>query len=222
MARLARVVAVGHPHHVTQRGNRRQRVFFCEEDYAAYLELLTEWCERCQVEVWAYCLMPNHVHLLLVPHTPEGLARAVGETHRRYTRRVNFRERWRGFLWQGRFASFPVEGSYGSACAQYIELNPVRARLAKAPEAWRWSSAKAHLTGKRNDLIRSAKPMRDKNQWARLLAGKLPRGEAEAIRSGERTGRPLGSDVFVQTLESELQRPLRKQKPGRKKIEEGK
>ena len=115
-----------------------------------------------------------------------------------------------------------MEGSYGPACARYIELNPVRARLAKVPEAWRWSSAGAHLTGARNDLIRSAKPMHDKNQWTQLLSGGLPKAEADAIRRGERTGRPLGSEAFVQELESTLQRPLQKKKPGRKKSEEGK
>ncbi len=101
MARLARVVVPGVPHHVTQRGNRRQATFFNEEDYAAYLALLGEWCGRCGVAVWAYCLMPNHVHLIVVPESEDGLRRGLGEAHRRYTRRINFREGWRGHLWQG-------------------------------------------------------------------------------------------------------------------------
>ena len=109
MARLARVVIPGMPHHVTQRGNRRQPTFFDDEDYAAYLELMADGCREEGVAIWAYCLMPNHVHLIGVPETEQSLRRAIGEAHRRYTRRINFRERWRGYLWQGRFASFVMD-----------------------------------------------------------------------------------------------------------------
>ena len=147
MARLARVVVPGVPHHVTQRGNRRQQTFFQEEDYAAYLALLGEWCGRCEVQVWAYCLMPNHVHLIVVPQSEDGLRRGLGEARRRYTRRVNFREGWRGHLWQGRFASFAMDDRYLLRAARYVELNPVRARLCRVPWRWRWSSAAAHLAG---------------------------------------------------------------------------
>src|SRR5208337_2974495 len=141
MAQLARVVIPGVPHHLTQRGNRRQKVFFGQDDYEAYLELLREWCAERGVEVWAYCLMPNHVHLIVVPQSEEGLRRAIGEAHRRYTRRVNFREDWRGHLWQGRFASFPVDEEHLIAAARYVERNPVRARLARRAWDYRWSSA---------------------------------------------------------------------------------
>jgi putative transposase len=195
-------------------------VFFSDGDYAAYLDLLGEWCGRHKVEVWAYCLMPNHVHLMLVPHGREGLARAVGEVHRRYTRLINFRERWRGYLWQGRFASCPMERRYAIACARYIELNPVRAKLAKRPEQWPWSSAKAHLTGEYDALIKSPKPLRDCSEWASLLKGGMAEADAAAIRRGERTGRPLGSAGFIERLEGELGRALKPQKPGRKKREE--
>ena len=134
MARLARVVIPGMPHHITQRGNRRQPTFFCEEDYAAYLELMGQWCKERGVAVWAYCLMPNHVHLIAVPKSEDGLRRAIGKAHRRYTRRVNFREQWRGHLWQGRFASFVLDEPYLLAAARYVELNPVRAGLATCAE----------------------------------------------------------------------------------------
>jgi len=112
MARLARVVVPGIPHHLTQRGNRRLPTFFSDDDYLAYLDLLAEHAQAAQVAVWAYCLMPNHVHLVLVPSTEDGLRAALGETHRRYTRRVNFREGWRGHLWQERFASFPLDDAH--------------------------------------------------------------------------------------------------------------
>jgi putative transposase len=111
------VIVPGCPHHITQRGNRRQPTFFGDDDYQAYLALMADWLRRGGVQVWAWCLMPNHVHLIAVPETAQGLARAVGEAHRRYTRRVNFREGWRGYLWQGRFASYPMDGSYTLADA---------------------------------------------------------------------------------------------------------
>ena len=133
MARLARLVIPGLPHHVTQRGNRRQPTFFNNGDYAAYLELMADWCREEGVEIWSYCLMPNHVHLIAVPKTADGLRRAIGEAHRRYTRRVNFREQWRGYLWQGRFASFLVDEPHLLAAARYVELNPVRAKLVERP-----------------------------------------------------------------------------------------
>jgi putative transposase len=108
-ARLARVVAPGFPPHITQRGNRRQQTFFCDEDFQRYVGLMAEWCNALEVEILAYCLMPNHVHLIAVPQSADGLGRAIGEAHRRYTRMINFRERRRGHLWQGRFASFVLE-----------------------------------------------------------------------------------------------------------------
>ena len=219
MARIARVVAVGHPHHVTQRGNRRQQVFFQDEDYLAYLDLMAQWCALHKVQVWAYCLMPNHVHLMAVPKTHEGLAGAIGEAHRRYTRLINFREGWRGYLWQGRFSSFPLDREHALACARYIELNPVRAGLVRKPEDWKWSSARAHLLGEDDPLVHSAKPLRDAREWASLL--KLGAGDAEAFRRHERTGRPLGSASFLERLERALDRALRPQKPGPKKRERG-
>ncbi len=144
MARLARVVAPGFAHHITQWGNRRQQTFFCDEDYLSYLKLMAEWCGAHKVKILAYCLMPNHVHLIAVPETSDGLRRAIGEVHRRYTRMVNFREGWRGHLWQGRFASFVLDESYLLTAARYVELNPVRAGLIGAPSRYRWSSAAAH------------------------------------------------------------------------------
>ena len=216
MARMARVVAAGVPHHVTQRGNRRQQVFFADEDYATYVALLAEGCRAAKVAVWAYCLMPNHVHLILVPSDADGLRAALAESHRRYTRQVNLREGWRGYLWQGRFASVAMDETYLLACARYVELNPVRAKLARRPADWRWSSARAHLGGKDDRLV-TAQPLLDLvPDWAAFLRGGLREDEREAIRAGERTGRPLGSAAFIKRLEKRLGRSLAKGKPGPK------
>ena len=136
MARIARIVVPGYPHHVTQRGNRRQETFFCDDDYREYISLMSQWCGENRVEIRAYCLMPNHVHLIAVPGEKESLARAIGEAHRRYTRYVNFREGWRGYLRQGRFASCVLDQRHLIAAARYVELNPVRAGLAEHPEIY--------------------------------------------------------------------------------------
>jgi putative transposase len=139
MARSARVIAPGTPLHVTQRGNRRQQTFVGEEDYQHYLELMAQFCRAEQVAIWAYCLMPNYVHMIVVPQSAESLRRAIGEAHRRYTRRINFREGWRGHLWQGRFASFVMDEDHLLTAARYVELNP--------PCAPDWSRHQAVIAG---------------------------------------------------------------------------
>jgi putative transposase len=173
MARLARVVAPLIPHHVTQRGNRRQQVFFTDDDYRAYLDLLGEHTRLADVQVWAWCLMPNHVHLMLVPSSAEALRTALAKAHRRYSRLINFREGWRGFLWQGRFASCPLDERHALAAARYIELNPVRATLAPDAACWPWSSAAAHLTGQGDGLTEIAALGIAPADWAGFLAGGL-------------------------------------------------
>jgi putative transposase len=147
-------VAAGLPHHLTQRGDRRQETFFCDDDYRAYIQLMGEWCTKSGAEVRAYCLMPNHVHLILVPESEESLRRAVGEAHRRYTRLMNFRDRWRGHLWQGQFGSYAMDERYLPAAVRYVELNPLRAGLVDRPETYPWSSAAANLNGRDDALVK--------------------------------------------------------------------
>lgn len=161
------------PHHVTQRGNRRQQVFFGDDDYEAYRTLLAEGCRAVGVAIWAYCLMPNHVHLILVPRDPDGLRAALGEAHRRYSRLISFREGWRGYLWQGRFASFPMDESYLLGCARYVEHNPLRAKLVRRAGDWRWSSARAHLAGSDDGCV-AVRPLLDlAPDWPGFLRGGL-------------------------------------------------
>jgi len=216
MARLARVVVPGVAHHVTQRGNRRQQTFFQEEDYSAYLALLSEWCGRCGVEVWAYCLMPNHVHLIVVPDSEDGLRRGLGEAHRRYTRRINFREGWRGHLWQGRFASFAMDERYLLKAARYVELNPVRAKLCRAPWRWHWSSAAAHVARRDDGVVRAAPLLERVKDWREFLTAPLEAEEAELWRRHERTGRPLGEPAFLDRIEGILGRIVRPAQRGPK------
>ncbi len=216
MARMARIVAPEVPHHVTQRGNRRQPVFFRDDDYRLYLRIMAEQCAATGVSCLAYCLMPNHVHLILVPSHADGLRAALGEAHRRYTRAVNAREGWSGYLWQGRFASFPMDERHLLASARYVELNPVRARLAATADAWPWSSARAHLAGRDDRLATVAPLLALAPDWRGFLADGLRAEDHAAIRAAERTGRALGSEGFVAGLERRLGRSIAKRKPGRK------
>ncbi len=171
---------------------------------------MAQWCHKYQVEIWAWCLMSNHVHLVAVPHTKEGLARAVGEAHRRYTRRINFREKLRGHLWQERFASFPMDEQHLLATARYVEMNPVGAGLVENPEDYRWSSVHAHLIGKDGELTKVAPLLELVPDWHSFL--KLtPSDEVDLLHIHERTGRPLGKVDFIGNLEIELGRRLRPQ-----------
>jgi putative transposase len=217
MARLARVVAPGFPHYITQRGNRLQQTFFGDEDYQVYLELMGQWCGAHKVKVLAYCLMPNHVHLIAVPKSADGLRRAIGEAHRRYTRMINFREGWHGHLWQGRFASFVLDVPYLLTAARYVELNPVRAGLINAPSQYRWSSAAAHVRGKDDMLVRVAPLLKRAPNWRALLARVIREEDIKLLRAHEHTGRPLGGEKFLAKLEQNLGRVLRRQKPGPKR-----
>ena len=215
--RIARAVAPGLPHHITQRGNRRQQTFFSDGDYEAYLNLITEWCSAYAVDIWGYCLMPNHVHLILVPNSEESLAMAIGKAHLSYSRRVNFREGWRGHLWQGRFASYVMDERYLLACARYIERNPVRAKLATSPAEWRWSSARAHLDGVSNGVVNPTPRLEIAGtSWNELLNKDIPASEVASLRRHERSGRPLGDPTFVDLVENQLDRVLRRCKPGPK------
>lgn len=216
MARIARIVIPHVPHHVTQRGNRRLPTFFEEDDYSAYLEALEDSCAKTGTEVWAYCLMPNHVHLLLVPKAKDGLRATLGEAHRRYTRMVNFRENWRGHLWQERFASFPTDESHLLNVVRYIELNPVRANLAACAEAYPWSSASAHLNKLPDPLLQSNRLLALVPDWREFLDAGLSQEDIETFRRHERTGRPLGSPAFIAHIESMLGISLARKKPGRK------
>lgn len=216
MPRIARIIAPGIPHHVTQRGNRRMETFFRDEDYQAYLALMAEWCRKYNVAIWAYCLMPNHVHLIAVPETEESLRLAIGEAHRRYSAMINRRQKWTGHLWQGRFSSFPMDETYLFAAAKYVEMNPVRARLVTDPYSWQWSSASAHAAGKDDVLVTVAPLLEMVGDW-RLFLEEADEDDAKKIRGHERTGRALGGDAFLDSLENSLQRMVKPRKAGRKK-----
>ena len=217
MARIGRFVVPDLPHHVTQRGNRRENVFFGDDDYALYRDLLKEACRREGVAVWAYCLMPNHVHLILAPRTPEGLGRALGKAHRRYSAFVNARMRVTGHLFQARFSSVVMDEDHLMAAARYVALNPVRAKLVAHAEDWPWSSVGAHLAGRDDGLVEVA-PLLERcgGRFADLIAEEPDPAKVAALRAAETIGRPLGAGAFLDRLAALTGRDPRPGKRGRK------
>ena len=217
MARLSRLVLPGYPYHVTQRGNRRQQTFFEEGDYALYLDLLGEAAERAGSEIWAYCLMPNHVHLIVVPADEDGLRRTFADAHRRYTGFINARHRWTGHLWQGRFGAVVMDEAHLAHAMRYVSLNPVRARLVRQAQDWPWSSVRAHLAGEDDGIVRVAPALDRYGDFAAFLGDMDDDDNAwRALRQSETSGRPLGDAGWIADLEARSGRILAPQKRGPK------
>ena len=216
MARISRVVASGHPHHVTQRGVRSIHIFQTDSDRKAYLDFVAEELNRFGVEVLAWCLMTNHTHLIVVPKDSKLLARAIGEAHRRYTRMKNFLDGVRGYLFQGRFGSCVLDERHLLAAARYVELNPVSAGIVREAVDYPWSSARFHLDVSQGDAL-----VRDKSllglvaDWGEYLKGNDEPEVQTTLLRGIRTGRPAGSEQFVETIERLTGRNLGRRKAGR-------
>jgi len=217
MPRIARIIAAGYPHHITQRGNNRATVFFDDEDRQTYLKLLSRQADRYHISIWAYCLMDNHIHLLAVPETETALSRGIGLTNLMYTQYLNRKLKQSGRIWQNRFFSCVVENDlYLWSVARYIERNPLKVALTASAELYRWSSAKAHITGT-NDPLLDATPWlspQERSAYAEFVRDEDKETD-NAIRRATRTGRPYGTDQFIDQLELRLNQPLRPRKPGR-------
>jgi len=216
MARLSRFVVPGLPHHVTQRGNGRAQTFFCDDDYALYRDLLGDSCRAAGVEVWAWVLMPNHVHLILAPSDADGLRRALAPVHRRYAGQVHARLKRTGHFWQGRFGAVVMDEAHLAAALRYVALNPVRARLVERPQNWPWSSLHAHLTGCDDGVTTVAPVLSRYPRFAEFIEQGEDAPAFERLRQQESIGRPLGDEAFVAELEARSHRTLKPAKPGPK------
>jgi putative transposase len=216
VSRIARVVIPGIPHHVVQRGNRRQKVFFNDEDRAYYLRLLKKYGGQARLAFWAYCLMPNHVHLIAVPQTCDSLAEAMAAANWKYALAINLREDWRGCLWQGRFYSCPLDDPHLIAAARYIERNPVRAGITEHPGDYPWSSARAHIQKIPDTLIVNSMLTEEIEDWASFINHEESDETIKRLRRHLATGRPLGEAGFIEELERMTGRRLKKQKTGPK------
>lgn len=220
MARLARVVFPGLPHHVTQRGNGRQQTFFSDADYRLYRDLLTEHCRAAGVEVWSWVLMPNHVHLILAPKDEDGLRRALAPVHRRYAGTIHARQQRTGHFWQGRFGCVAMDEEHCAAAIRYVLMNPVRAGLTRRAADWPWSSARA-LLGLVDDGLTNSAPVHER--WpdlAALLESAEDEERTMRLRKAESIGRPIGSEAWLTALEAQSGRVLKPAKRGRQSREE--
>jgi putative transposase len=218
VARLARVVAIDIPHHVTQRGNARQRIFESDADHLVYLDLLQQHCALHALSLIGYCLMSNHVHLIVIPRQATSLPLTLKHTHGRFAAYFNARHASSGHVWQGRYYSCPLDPPHLWAALRYTELNPVRAGMIAGPDEYRWSSAAAHCGAHHSDILLDIEPWRtawEPAAWCEHLATAEAGADADAIRRSTHTGRPLGHRDFVAQLEKTLQRRLTPEKGGR-------
>jgi len=218
MPRVARIVVPGHPHHVTQRGNNRQDVFFVDDDRQAYIGLLKKECAEHGLSILGWCLMPNHVHLVAVPHGQDALAKAIGRTDWRYAQYVGRLHHRSGHLWQNRFFSCVLEGGHLVSALAYVDRNPVRAGMVRRPWDYAWSSARAHVEGRDPAGLLHMTAWRrlaGKTDWRSLLVREGDHDRIRGLRDHTRTGRPLGSDAFLAKLERALGHRLRSRPAGR-------
>ncbi len=223
MPRRARIVAVGLPHHITQRGNFSQPVFENEKDREKYLGWIREYSATYHLSHLAYCLMPNHVHFISVPHREDSLARTFNTAHMRYSQYANWKLKRSGHLWQGRFFSCVLDEQHLVAAARYVERNPVRAKQVGKPWQWKWSSAAFHAQKGESSL-----PLEDlfscveirRSQWEDFISASEGEEEAESIKKHTLVGRPLGSSKFLDALQDKLGVTFPVLKRGRPKLSE--
>jgi len=216
MPRISRAIAVGYPHHITQRGNYRQTVFSEADDYACYLDLLSHYSRRHELDIWAYCLMPNHVHIVGVPHADDSLSSVFRTVHMLYSQYFNRKAGAVGHLWQGRYYSCALAERHLYAAVRYVELNPVRAGLVTSARDYPWSSAKSHVDGIADPVL-SGRCFLDETieDWKEyLLESQDTEAQANLIKA-TRTGRPCGENDFVAHFEGLLGRRFTTRSPGR-------
>ena len=216
MPRISRAIAVGYPHHITQRGNYRQTVFAEADDYAQYLDLLAQHAPQCNLEIWAYCLMPNHVHLVGVPQQQDSLSRTFHTVHMQYARYFNNKKNAVGHLWQGRFFSCALDERHLYAAVRYVEQNPVRSGLVSSPEDYPWSSAKGHIAGNKDPVLSGrCFLMETVRDWRQYLMTEQDLEAESAVIKASLTGRPCGGSEFIKGVEAYLGRKLTPQRRGR-------
>jgi putative transposase len=201
MGRLARVVATDVPHHLTQRGNGRRFVLDCDADRSVYINLLRENLALYKVSLIGYCLMSNHIHLIAVPRTADGLAQALKHAHGRYACYWNVAQQSSGHVWQGRYYSCPLDEPHLWEALRYTELNPLRAGLVAEAESWPWSSAASHCGTQPADDSLALEMWRShwtSSEWWNYLAAGESESRLAVIRQRTHTGRPLGSAEFIE------------------------
>jgi putative transposase len=217
MSRNARLVRPEVPHHITQRGIRKTSIFREAEDYQQYTDLMVENCHKYGVLVRAHCWMPNHVHLVAIPLHPDSFAKAFRRTNSTYARLFNRKYELSGYLWQDRYFSCPLGEEHFWCALRYVERNPVRAGLVSSAEDYEWSSAAFHSFGQPNSLMDTKwNPSDIVPDWKNWISNSNDSNVDQDIRAKTKTGFPCGDEHFIRSMEGELGRILRTQKPGRK------
>jgi putative transposase len=219
MARISRIVAIDYPHHITQRGVRSMDIFRSDDDRNQYLQFIKEESQKCEIDILAWCLMTNHVHFIAVPHTETSFARGFGEAHKRYTRMKNFKDKVRGYLFQGRFGSCVLDERHLLAAVRYVENNPVVAGMVKHAWQYKWSSAAYHAGAIKKDVLLSSRNLYGLvKDWRTYLEEQSEdQHDGHNVRRATRTGRPAGDHSFVKKIEKLTGRLLQREKPGPKK-----
>ena len=213
MARVARIVAVGYPHHITQRGNNRKRTFLNESDYKRYLSFVTEYSRQYRLDLISYCLMPNHVHFIGIPKEEYSLAKTFDVAHMRYAQYFNKKTDSSGHLWQGRFYSCILDDPHLFTAVRYIERNPVRAGIVKEAWDWQWSSARYHIGIEKVSLVTKGNFFDyikvSQKEWINYLRMNDDDKFVDEFRKYTKRGRPFGKEQFIRRLELSIGRALR-------------
>lgn len=222
MPRIARVVVPGIPHHVTQRGNYQQAVFRSDEERNTYLRWMKQYSSTYELRVWAYSLMDNHVHFIVVPENDDSMARTFNQVHMRFSQLVNHRLGRRGHLWQGRFFSCPLDETHLYAAVRYVETDAVRSGLVGKAEDFVWSSARSHIFANPDELLSNDLPLINEiEDWREYLAGSEDQLLIDRLRKCTASGYPAGNERFVRGIEQLSRRSLRSGKRGRPRKREG-
>ena len=203
MPRLARIIVEGYPHHITQRGNNKQNTFLEDADYQAYLEFLENYRKKYNLGILSYCPMPNHIHISVLPTTTNSLAKTLRACHMRYSQYFNRKYERIGHLWQSRFYSCPMEEIHLYSTLKYIENNPVRAKLVKKAEDWKWSSARSHLGIEKGIIsLLNIHEFLDIVNWKEYLHfdNKNTGEEIELLKKHTYSGKPMGKEKFIENL----------------------
>jgi len=216
MAKFRRLVVPGYPHHVTQRGVRRQTTFFDELDYRRYVRLAAELLPTSSIKILAYCLMPNHIHAVVVPKEETSMATFFGPLHKIYAQHTNLRYGWAGHLWQARYYSVPMNAEHTLTAMRYVELNPLRSGLQRVPQDWPWSSARGNLRLVDDPLIPGRPALGIVPDWSAYLSIPEKVSALQQLRLRTNTGRPAGDESFIRRIESLTGRQIQKLPAGRK------
>jgi len=216
MARQARIVLTNNFHHIYQRADNGAPLFFEKEDYATYLNIIQEQADNYGLKIYSYCLLPTQIHLLIKPQEKENLARGIGETNRQYTRHINEKYKLEGNLFQNRFFSYVVDEQHALRAARFIEILPLTARITDKAQNFLWSSARYRIKLMKHDFLQDFQNFHMAQNWEDYLSRPIEISEMETIQRHLQTGRPRGSNMFLDNIEQEIGRTVRPKKRGRK------